>query len=229
MREFAKETFNRLRDTDSSLVIRDLRFEACVFENCSLSITLDPMLRSTVRDVILVDCVSARNQVWCARFQNVVVEGLRTHDTLLFQGAVFDQCVFRGKVGELVFSPKVYSGMAPAEVQASFDRDRKSFYESVEWALDIAEGSFRTCEIRSVPEQLVRRDPETQVAITRELALANEKWRTADLGSTHWRAAIENFLARGERDAILVAGREDPDFENLASGLRVLRELEVAF
>jgi hypothetical protein len=74
----------------------------------------------------------------------------------------------------------------------------------------------------------IRRDPETQVVVTREKALKGEWKKIKALDSTHWPTAIEFLLECGYADDVLVAPKRDPEFRALLEGLKALRAAGVA-
>lgn len=100
------------------------------------------------------------------------------------------------------------------------------FYRSVDWALDISEARFKRCDVGGVPGHLVRRDPGTQVLITRERALAGP-WRevTAD---HFWRIGIERLLESGEESEVFVACPRGGRFEQELALIARLREAGIA-
>ena len=155
------------------------------------------------------------------------MDGLKTHGLLQTWGAVFKHVTLRSKIGRIMVSPFVAPGKATPEQQRAFDAANAAYYANVDWALDISEAEFEECDLRRVPAHLVRRDPETQVVVKRENALRGE-WRKLDLSRTYWASAIEGFLAEGDRDVILVAGKRQKGFRDLLDGLEKLREAGVA-
>ena len=82
-----------------------------------------------------------------------------------------------------------------------------------------------------VPARLVRRDPESQVIVTREKA-ARKGWRRKLAPwNTWWPFVIELFLESGDSDEVLVAhrsGRREKTFPRLVAGLEDLRRVGVA-
>lgn len=100
------------------------------------------------------------------------------------------------------------------------------FYRSVDWALDIREARFKRCDVGGVPAHLVRRDPATQILITRERALAGA-WRevTAD---HFWRIGIEDLVDSGEESEVFVACPRGGRFEQELALISRLREAGIA-
>jgi hypothetical protein len=74
---------------------------------------------------------------------------------------------------------------------------------------------------------LIRRDPETQVVVTREKAIEGA-WRNLDLSKTWWATSLEFFVKRGDADVVLVAPKRDRKFRDLLDGLKALRDAGVA-
>ena len=117
--------------------------------------------------------------------------------------------------------------------QKPFEDYRARFYTDVEWALDISAARFKDFDVRGVPGRLIRRDPESQVLITRERALqiARPGWeRQLDPANKLWPFMINLFIGDGDPDTVLVAplaaakAKRDP----LLNGLQELRAIGLA-
>lgn len=226
MRTFEKQEFVRWHDRGGSLY-EDMRFVNCWFRSCGISITRDPAQRTIVRNVELIKCEERGGAIDTAVLEGLLVDGLKTTGLLQTWGAVFKHVTLRGRIGRIMVSPAVGTGLATPEQQRAFDVANARYYADVDWALDIREAEFEECDIRRVPASLVRRDPETQVVVTRERALRGE-WRRLDLSKTYWASAIEGFLHEGDADLVLVAGKRQRKFRDLVDGLKKLRDAGVA-
>ncbi|HJQ38910.1 MAG TPA: hypothetical protein VKB93_17375 [Thermoanaerobaculia bacterium] len=227
MKKYEGQEFLKLYD-DGGATFMDLEFVKCFFRSCALSITLDPKLRSTVRNVRLIKCQERGCSLWPAIVEEVLVEDFKTIGLFQTWGAVFKHVTLRGKIGRIMASPFIAPSLATAEQQRAFDAANAEYYSNVDWALDISDAQFEgECDLRRVPAHLVRRDPETQVVITREKAMRGE-WRKLDLSKTYWAGAIEGFLQEGDPDIVFVAGKRDRNFRDLLDGLKKLRDAGVA-
>lgn len=102
------------------------------------------------------------------------------------------------------------------------------YYAEVDWALDISEAEFTGVEMyrSGIPATLVRRDPETQVVVTRD-SVTNGDWRAACDGSSVW-VAIERFLSSGFQDAVLIAEKRAKHLAEDLAAFRRLRDIGVA-
>ncbi len=228
-RVFENQTFERFFDRDSGALFCDLEFRRCVFGWCGLSITMNPRLRSTVRNVGVYQCESRDpGGLSAAIIEDVVVDGLKTVWPLKTFGAVFKHVVLRGKIGGIILNNDLArtENATPDRLRA-FELANAAYYASVDWALDISEGAFVSCDINGIPARLIRRDPETQVVITREKALEG-RWRELDLSDTYWPTAIEMMLHCGDADCVLVAPKRARDFRELLRGIQLLRRAGVA-
>jgi hypothetical protein len=230
MTTFHDQTFWKFFDSDSSAVFEDIVFNNCVFDNCALSSTKSPALRTTVKKVQLVNCVSRNCDVGPAIVDEATIDGLETNALLLMWGPLFKHVTIRGKIGKIKINLASHFLDRTPEIQGPFNIARSAFYETVDWALDISQAQFKVFEMRGVPARLVRRDPDTQVVVTREKALRSE-WRLGlSPSNTHWPFVIDMFLADGEPDIVLVAPKRarKQHFANLVEGLNELRTLGVA-
>lgn len=229
MRVLEKQVFSGpSTDRDSGAFFESLEFRSCRFEGMSLSITLNPALRSTVRNVALVGCEERGCSLGPAVVEDVLVDGLKTRGLFQAWGAVFKHVRLRGKVGDVMVSDKVNPALATPGQQRTFDVENAEYYSRVDWALDISEAEFTGApDFRGVPARLVRRDSATQVVVTREKAMKGT-WRTLDLSRTYWPTALEFLLEFGNRDVVLVAPKRHRKFSDLVDGLRLLRDAGVA-
>ena len=228
MRVFQDEQFDSFRDRDSGAHFCDLEFRKCYFESCSLSITQKPSLRTVVSNVKLINCVQRGCTLNSAIVENCLIDGLKTNGQLLQTwGAAFNKVILRGKIDRLMISSAVLPGVIGPEEQYAFDEANSEFYRKVEWALDISEGDFKELCIRGLPGHLIRRDPETQVQLTREKALSR-RWQDLTLNENTWHVSLDMFLQRAEPSIVLVAPKRHPRFRNYVEDLMVLRDSGVA-
>jgi hypothetical protein len=206
-------------------------FEGCTFQSSSIAAgTVDPKDRSVIRNVQLRNCYSAASIVGPAILDEVVVDGLDSGPELLFiWGAAFRHVVLRGTLASIKIN-RTYRGTPYPATQLLFDEANRDFYQAVDWALDISAMEAVDFSLRGVPARLVRRDPETQVVVTRERAMRGE-WRKLDLSKTYWDSVLDDFLrlenVKGP-DIVLVAPKRNKQFKALKAGLDLLRAADVA-
>lgn len=233
MRLFENLTFENLYDQDSAARFSDLKFRRCQFASCGLSMTRDPAKRSTVRNVQLTDCSQRGCGLDCAILEDVLVDGLKTNGQL-FQtfGAAFNRVVLRGEIDRMMISNDVLPSVLMDEARrrseiVTFRAANAVYYRNVEWALDIRHGEFKELDIRGVPSHLIRRDPETQIVITREKALQGQ-WKELEFKESLWCTWINHFLQTEESSTVLVAPKRHAKFRNYLDDLRLLRVANVA-
>ncbi|MEW4452015.1 hypothetical protein AB1L30_04955 [Bremerella sp. JC817] len=228
MKIFENEDLESFQDRDSGAVFADIEFRNCYFRSCIVSVTKDPALRSYVKNVTLRQCSQRGCAIYSGIFENVVVDGLKTNTQLVqVWGAVFKHVVLRGNIDRLMISPNVdVKGERPA-VQVAFDQANSEYYRHVDWALDISEGAFKDLWIQGVPAHLIRRNPESQVVVTREKAMAGE-WRELSLHEQIWSLALRRFLEGKDDAVVLVAPKRHRKFRRYVEDLRTLQQAGVA-
>ncbi|MBI5959283.1 MAG: hypothetical protein HY866_11145 [Chloroflexi bacterium] len=207
-------------------VFSHLEFEHCLFVGCFLSVCKYPRQRSIWRHIRWIDCQAHACTVYAAILDEVEVRHLKvTYSPLFMRDTVFRHVTFTGKIGRIVI---LRDHNRTGRQRRRFDRAIQTFYQSVDWAIDISQAEFFECDIRSsIPAHLIRRDPETQVVIKREKALLGA-WKDIDLSATFWPLVIEMFLESQAPDVVLVAPKANADFRKLLKGLQLLREAGVA-
>ena len=229
MVEYKDKIFHSLFDRGESVNISSVACHNCRFINCWLSLTTDIRQRSIVKDASLTNCTIESGDIGPALLQNIRIDGLVTGPLLIVWGAVFDRVQFSGEIGKIKINRVVHQVDRSESTQGPFDDFRTKFYEKAEWALDISQAKFRCFEIAGIPARLIRRDPATQVIVTRERALDPE-WRSKiSSDADHWRFVIDMFIADGEEDQVLVAPSTGPakQRDKLLRGLDELRRLGV--
>src|SRR5713226_8480986 len=149
---FENQTFERFYDQDSSKTFADLEFRKCRFSNCAISIIRNPALRSTVRNVKLIDCeMLVACALQAAIVEDVLVDGLKTPHPVHTWGAVFKHVTLRGKIGRVMTSPRVLISRDEPDVERAFAEANAAYYATVDWALDIREAEVQEIDIRGVP------------------------------------------------------------------------------
>jgi hypothetical protein len=216
------------RDANSGTVFSNLEFQECYFQGCSISVTYSPSLRTTIRDVKLINCSQRGCTIHPAIIEDTLVDGFDTHGQLVqVWGAVFNRVVLRGKIDRLMISSVVDVMRDKPEVQEAFDQANDQYYKSIEWAVDISQASFKELDLRGVPARLIRRDPETQVVVTREKALRGE-WRDLPLSDGLWKTTLHLFLQDNSSDIVLVAPKRHRKFRQYLADLKSLQAAGVA-
>jgi hypothetical protein len=230
MIEYENQTFQRLYDRGDALFLENMRFEGCMFESCALSLTKDINRRSTVRNVSLKNCASNGCGIGPAIFEDVDVDGLATNDLLIIWAATFQHVKISGDIGKIKINPWAHFVDRTEATQGPFTTQREILYGSIDWALDISEARFKAFEIEGIPARLIRRDPESQVMITRARAVSDDWLGTARSTNNPWLLSIELFLSDNVKDMVLVAplGAPKKKRDELLRGLRELRDLGVA-
>lgn len=225
---FEQQVFKRFYDRDSAAVFESIEFRHCSFESSGISITRDPQLRSVIRDITLIDCEENGCAIESAILENVVVDGFRTADLFQVFGAVFKHVTIRGKIGRLMITGKLAPSLgAKASDEARFAAANSAYYSATDWALDISKAEFAEADLRGIPARLVRRDPATQVVVTREKVMRGD-WRKLEFGDNLWPLCLKMFLRDGDPDIILIAPKQSRNFRCLVEGLELLRRAGVA-
>ena len=227
MKIFEQQEFRSVYDQDSGKVFSDMEFRKCRFVSCAISITVNPELRSTVRNVRIMNCEHVSGNLGPAIVEDVLADGFKTNGLFQTWGAVFKHVTWRGMIGRVMLSPAVAPGRATKAQQEAFDNANATYYSEVDWALDLSEAEVEEIDIRGIPGRLIRRDPMTQVLITRANAARGE-WRRLNLSKTYWATCLQEFLKDGEPALVLVAPKRNKKFRDLLDGLKMLRDSGVA-
>ncbi len=238
MIEFKGKTFGSLRDRDSGRTFSGFSFVDCHFQSCLIYCEFAELERRTrVTNIEARSCSHAGCGLKGGIVEDVLVENFKTAKMFDTRGTVFKHVTFKGKNGRLMFSDLFdlpFKGKTTS-LQRTFEKANAEYYSTVDWALDIKEAEFDDFDCRGVPSRLVRRNPETQMMLTKERVLANKD--TIGVGGEHWEGMIKLFLddslgfASPAGDAIYVVPRKPPrgfDRQSLVAGIEALRRAGVA-
>jgi hypothetical protein len=233
MRTIENESFYALFDRGEKLFLKDIRLEGCSFTHSGISMTTDVNRMTTVRNAQLINCTVDGVSVGPTIFHDVTITNLRTSDLFIVWCPYLDRVTLSGEIGKMKINATARPSTFGNEKQRAFDDYRSEFYADVDWALDISEARFREFDIDGVPSRLVRRDPESQIVVTRERALqvATPGWETRLRSTdTHLPFTIKLFLSDGDPELILVAplGAAKAERDAMLRGLRELRAIGLA-
>jgi hypothetical protein len=230
-RTFSSEDFRSQPKT----TYENIRFDRCSFEGCGFSYD-HPEKRGLVRNIQMTGCDQRGCFMSGVAIEDVLVDGLRTNgQAFFFFACVFKHVVFKGKIG----STEIRNGVSPGlespyyrklGIPKLFRDANAEYYKQVDWALDISQGDFTSFSIIDVPTRLIRRDPETQVVITREKLLAGE-WKNLKFQWKFTAAYLETTVEESENNSepefILIAGKRSKDVKDFVEDLRLLRKMGV--
>ncbi len=218
--KYAKEQFEYRKIIESSETIADLAFEQCRFAGGAImQAEDDPAYGLAVGNVSLRKCKAGNVLLYGIRFDDVTVDTLSHGKTIELEACVCKHVVLRGSLGAVRFSPAIEEDsrkvLAPAAAR---------LYEDIDWALDITEAKFSDVEIWDVPGHLVKRDPETQFLIRRDVAAAAE----IDALPEYAQVLVERAAEAPYETSVLAAPTRSKSFEEALRAFRELRDLGIA-
>jgi hypothetical protein len=224
------QTFQLLSDPELPESLTDATLTRCTFVACTFGTTARaPSDRRNIRSVVLRNCKAMSNcSLGPAILESVEISDLSTQGLCIAWGAVYKHVRFRGSCGRFM-SSFLPTPVHSAQKVALFERANRSYYERVDWAIDISRAEFEEIDIRNVPARLIRRDPETQVVVRRDkIEATRNTWQNLDLAGTPWANSLANVLRWGLEDKVLVAPKRSRDFAKWLSGLKLLQRAGVA-
>jgi hypothetical protein len=196
---YERTRFAQLDFREPGAVVEGFEAVRCQFDNVAIGSVHDGEDPVTVRHCTLVRC-----RVSASIFRFIVL------DESLIDGAsggfyptatiLLRHVTMRVAIDALDLRP-------PRQLRlhdrASLEHLHREHYRTVDWALDISEARFRRCDISGIPGQLVRRDPATQILVTRERVFGS-RWREVTAGAA-WMYGIERLLESGMESQVFVA------------------------
>jgi hypothetical protein len=230
LQRIESKVFELLSDPELPQVLRDIEIVNCRFVACHFGDTAkSPAKRRRLERLIVRNCVASRNSgLGSVHLHDVTIDGLRTSGVSTVAGAAFSEVVVRGRCGRFLvtaLSPDIYG----EPVASAFSDANEAIYQRVPWALDISDGIFDELDIRGIPVELIRRDPESQFVVRlKHVVDLQHVWRRLDLGATPWAGALDNMLHWKMPAKVLVAPKGRKEFDQWRDGLRKLQDIGVA-
>ncbi len=220
------QRFEMLSDHELGPRLCDVVLEDCVFMACHYGNTAkSPADRRCVQNVDVVNCRTTSNcSLGPVVLESVSVNGLKTGGVCIAWGAVYRHVTLAGRCGKLFLNQP-----RPGEKEGAFLKANEKFYGGIDWALDISAGQFEELDIRGIPADLIRRDPETQVVVRLDrVKMLQAEWQKLDLEGTPWAVSLSNMIQLGLKDKVLVAPTARKDASRWLKGLHLLRAAGVA-
>lgn len=217
-----KQVFLNVKSVGSNRTIADLELVRCEFTGSNLSQFDDPELGLVVSNVTATRCVAKRSFLNGVRFEDVLVDGLTTSGDLRMTGCALRHVTLRGRVGTwFVTTPNT---ALPDDVQAALAVGIARYYRDVDWALDITEAEFQSANLSYVPGELVRRDPETQFLLRRDVVADVDASSLPSFASI----AISRFESTPFDSIVAVAPKRSKNFAEIKAHYQELRDRKLA-
>ncbi|MDP9891561.1 hypothetical protein J2W32_000658 [Variovorax boronicumulans] len=189
----------------SDFSLARVTFDSCYVGLQSVPGELTPFTNLTLTDVSHVNC-----SIHTSRLERVSLDGLKRVGSSPFfiWGCVFNQVELRGKVSGLKINRAVGAGtMVTPTQQEAWDLATETYYEGVEWALDISNAKFPGgITFEALPGHKVKRNMETQVLVRRD-KLNVVDWQKLDFGASGFDIALSWFLDGSQFDSVVLAAR----------------------
>jgi hypothetical protein len=202
---------------------RDYTFTKCQFDQCLIG-EKGVSQRCVIENTRLLNCSQQRCSLEGAILQDVIIDGLNTKGEMPeVLGAACKHVTLRGRIDRFWIKPEVVE----LEKQEEFDIANEEFYKNVDWALDISQIDCRELDIRGIPVNLVRYDPETQAVVTNE-KVVEKRWEKLKFKRGLMQATLELVSEMYSTGAILVAPRRATGFREFVADIKMLREEGVA-
>lgn len=199
-----------IRGRASGQSFQDFDISGCTFDDCDIPPQSLPGAWTMIRNVVLRDATNINCSIRTAMFDEVALHNLKRHGEgpLFLWCCVFRHVTLSGKISGIKINRAVAVGTYAGEVhQDVWDARVEEFYDSVDWALDIAEAKFGgSVSFEAIPGDKVRRNRETQVLVRREQLMKSD-WRALDFGKSAFDISLSWFLSDSLFDSVVLAAR----------------------
>ncbi len=220
MTRFENKVFTELWSVGKA-VCADMEFVKCQFVRCTVA-DAGVSDRCTIRNVRLLNCVQEACLLVGPVLQDILVDGLKGQ-MLEICGGFFERVILRGRIDRLWMNPGIGDG-TKTELFANANAE---LYKNVEWALDIGQVDSKEMYVAPIPIQLVRRDAETQAAVTRENVVEG-KWRQLPFQCGAFEVQLDQAAKDEYPGVILVVPKRHPKAKRYLEDIAMLRKEGIA-
>jgi hypothetical protein len=208
-------------------IYENFELEDCFLNNCVINGDQRFGHRTIIRNGRIINCRQHGCSIRKAIVEDVSINSVENvgRNSLWFTWAsVFKHVTLRGKIDSFKINQTLEAGASERE-QRHWDDINRAYYSDVDWALDIREAQFNVgIALHAVPGRLIRRNPETQILVTRENAVrALQEELLRDQPTVL--LALRWFVEDGLYDEVVLAGSQGADyFEQEMLAFRILHD-----
>jgi hypothetical protein len=199
-----------------------------VFEKCrSIGARVGMEIKSISREVVLKDIVLRRCKsegiafIGPVTMENIVIEDLKIKGSLDFRGTLFKECVFRGRLQNMMYSPLAQKLDPSSRLNIEVMKRNDKSYTATSWALDICEAELIDFCFPGVPAENIVINGETQVAVN------HKALKSQNISDPKYAAYVEVLLQIhrvSEANFILATNQKDRSYSLVMDLIRYLRE-----
>ena len=217
-----ERTFSRTKVLNQVGTYSGIELDGAVFEHCTLA-QFDHPLETVVREASLVRCkATGKCFIHGVKFENVTVHDFAADDLVDFAACVFRNVTLEGVIGPFI-TTRAHPSLG-GERRDEITRMMVDYYREVDWALDISRGEFVDATMPLVPGDLVRRNPETQFLVKREVLEAHPLEELPFIGKSYRR----RFSTSPFDSLVIVAPTRSDKFSEIHAELSEMRERGLA-
>lgn len=174
-----------------------VEFNNCTFSGAAIGKKVrHPQDRLVVKNITARNCTADSVVIGPLLFENLHVENLRTTDRLWLPGCAFKECVFRGRIGEVVQFPEV-DPVEPLDeaTNARFWTHNEQVWAEAEYALDISEAEFDDVDFQGIPGEAIRISSRNQICVDFQRARSARDSGAIDQLAEYPRLVMKNALS----------------------------------
>lgn len=156
----------------SKLRLIDGHSEGALFEGCKFGDITIGSLTSSLEGRVTFEGVTLQKvkvgivTMYAPILKSILVDNVSTRVHAHICGALFEQCVFKGRVGSLMLIEGVdRSKRASDGVNLEVINENAAAYDEMNWALDISGADFTEFDCRSIPAEKILINNESQIAV----------------------------------------------------------------
>ena len=217
-------------DLEQGIEISNKELINCIFDNCHIGTRDDITKLSIFRNIDMIDCSLLNCLIGPVILEDITIKNLKTGDIAIFNLPLLKHIKIEGKIGKIKINNIGFNLMPTLEEKKKMIDMKNSFYQKVDWAIDISNAEFLDFFCLGIPTNLFKINPEHQFIANRdkiiESSILSSKFINKNIVLN---TILQLFIESEENDMVLVAplAKAKKYREPILSDLQKLRQEKI--
>ena len=217
-------------DLEQGIEISNKELINCIFDNCHIGTRDDITKLSIFKNIDMTDCLLFNCLIGPVILEDITIKNLKTGDIAIFNLPLLKHIKIEGKIGKIKINNIGFNLMPTPEEKKKMIEMKNSFYQKVDWAIDISNAKFLDFFCLGIPANLFKINPEHQFIANRdkiiESGILSSKFINKNIVLN---TMLQLFVESEESDMVLVAplAKAKKYREPILSDLQKLRQEKI--
>ena len=217
-------------DLEHGIEISNKKLINCIFDNCHIGTHDNITKLSIFKNIDMTDCLLFNCLIGPVILEDITIKNLKTGDIAIFNLPLLKHIKIEGKIGKIRINNIGFNLMPTPEEKKKMIDMKNSFYQKVDWAIDISNAEFLDFFCLGIPTNLFKINPEHQFIANRDKIIESGILSSEFINKNIvLNTILQLFVESGESDMVLVAplAKAKKYREPILSDLQKLRQEKI--